>query len=160
MGRHKLSVLTKEDGGVFYDADYKFEEGVFDLYREGEDVTIVASGPMVEKVAAVREKLEGQVSVEIIIANSPSVLDESLILESVQKTGRLITIEDHNTHTGIGAEVAAMLLDAEASGPDWKPIQVERMGVREYQLSGKHVELYEKAGLGNQHIKEVILKML
>jgi len=160
MGRHKLPVLTKEDGSVFYDAEYVFEEGKFDLFRTGEDLTIVASGPMVIKALQVRDELEGQVSVELIIANSPSKLDESLIMESVQKTGRLITLEDQNPYTGIGSQVAAMLLEGEVSGPDWKPIQFKRMGVTEYQLSGKPEQLYESAGLGNSHIKETILGMV
>lgn len=162
MGRHKLPTLTKEDGSVLYDIDYVFEEGKFDLLREGDDITIIASGPMVIKALEVRDELKasGGPSVEIIIANSPSKLDESLILESVQKTGRLITLEDQNPYTGIGSQVIVMMAENEATGADWDPVKIKRMGVTEYQLSGKPEELYEYAGLGNSHIKEAILNMM
>ncbi|MDP4008717.1 MAG: transketolase [Candidatus Peregrinibacteria bacterium] len=161
MGRHKLPTLTKADGSIFFDADYVFEEGKFDLLREGEDITIVASGPMVIKALEVMNELaaEGGPSVEIIIANSPSILDESLIMESVQKTGRLITIEDQNPYTGIGSQVIVMLIENGVTGPDWDPLKINRMGVREYQLSGTPEELYDMAGLGNADIKKTILEM-
>lgn len=163
MGRHKLPTLTTEKGEPFYGKDFVFPEGKFDLYREGKDVTVIASGPMVTKVEAVRSELAADgadmVGVEIIIASSPSPLDKDLILKSVKKTGRLITIEDHNSYTGIGSQIAAMLAEEGAIGLDGKPVKVRRMGVTEYQLSGKPEELYDFAGLGNADIKKAILEM-
>ena len=47
MGRHKFPIITKEDGNVFYDENYKYEYGKCDLLREGSDITIAASGAMV-----------------------------------------------------------------------------------------------------------------
>lgn len=149
MGRAKIPVLTKEDGSPFYDEHYMFTPGC-DLLREGSDITVLAAGPMVEKVLQVRESLKGELSIEVIVMNSLSHLHQEMILNSLRKTGKGITIEDHNIKTGYGHTVAAML------GDEAVAIRIKHMGVTEYQLSGKADELYVKAGLGLQHIEEAI----
>lgn len=152
MGRAKLSIVTKEDGTPFYDENYQYNPGC-DLIREGSDITILAAGPMVEKALQVRGSLEGQVSIEVIAMNSLSHLDEQMILNSLKKTGRGITIEDHNIKTGYGHTVAALLGDKEVS------VHIKHMGVTEYQLSGKAEDLYKKAGLGVEDITKKVHEM-
>jgi transketolase len=153
MGRAKLPIITKEDGSVFYDENYEFTPGC-DMLREGSDITILAAGPMVEKVLNVRKKLEGEVSMEVIVMNSLSHLDSAMIVESLKKTGKGLTIEDHNIKTGYGHTVAALLGDESVS------VQLKHMGVTEYQLSGKAPELYIKAGLGEDTLEATIKGML
>ena len=153
MGRAKLSTLTKEDGTPFYDENYQFQPGC-DLLREGADITLMASGPMVEKALAVREQLKGKVDVEIIVMNSLSHLNEQMIVSSLKKTGKGVTLEDHNVKTGYGHTVAAILGDKGVS------VHLEHMGVREYQLSGKAEDLYKVAGLGEEAISMKIEKMM
>ncbi|MDF2378945.1 MAG: transketolase [Candidatus Gracilibacteria bacterium] len=152
MGRAKLPVITKEDGTPFYDASYQFTPGC-DLIREGFDITVLAAGPMVEKVLAVRAELEGQVSIEVISMNSLSHLNDQMVVDSLKKTGKGITIEDHNIKTGYGHTVAALLGDQEIA------IKMKHMGVTEYQLSGKAQDLYKKAGLGSENIKNMVQEM-
>ncbi len=153
MGRAKLPLLTKEDGSVFYDENYQYTPGC-DLLREGSDITILAAGPMVEKAMNVRKKLEGEVSIEVIVMNSLSHLDSKMIINSLKKTGKGLTIEDHNIKTGYGHTVAALLGDESVS------VQLKHMGVTEYQLSGKAPELYIKAGLGEDSIEEALKSMI
>ncbi len=154
MGRHKVPVLTKEDGSVFYDAKYQFVPGKFDLLRKGSQVTLIVSGPMVCKALKVREELGKKVSVEIIIAHSPTRLDEKLLIASAKKTGRVITLEDHNPYTGIGSQIAAFFMEEGVN------VKFHRMGVTAYQLSGQPEELYENAGIGNVDIVKAILKIM
>lgn len=154
MGRHKLPVLTKLDGSVFYDENYKFREGAFDLYRDGSDITVVASGPMVQIAQDVLDFFKGQVSVEIIIASGPSKIDLTMIKKSVLKTGRLVILEDQNVYTGIGSQILNGLYEVGVF------VKAKRIGVKEYQLSGTPDELYDSAGIGREDLKEVILSLM
>ena len=85
MGRAKVSVLTNEDGSLFFDKKYEYTYGKCDVLRAGTDVTIVASGPMVHEALAARELLTDPSKVEIVIASSPKQFDNTL-LDSLQKT--------------------------------------------------------------------------
>ncbi|MGE3278887.1 MAG: transketolase [Candidatus Altimarinota bacterium] len=152
MGRAKIPVMTKEDGSVFYDEQYQFVPGKYDLIRSGTVVTVLAAGPMLHMVLNVRKKMSADF--EVICMNSLSHLDEKLILESVQKTGRVLTIEDHNPHNGYASAIAALIARNGVS------VRLMNMGVTEYQLSGKADELYIEAGLGEGKIEENIQKLL
>jgi transketolase len=157
MGRHKFPVLTKEDGTPFYDENYKFEYGTSDLIRKGSDLTIAASGPMVtEALKAINSLKENKpsLSIELIAISSIKKFDET-IKNSIIKTKKLITIEDHNTLSGLGGQLARFIAK--------EGLQLNyfhMMGVEEYQLSGTHEELYEAADLSSKHITEQIKKLL
>lgn len=149
MGRHKFAVLEKEDGTPFFDENYVYEYGKCDRIREGSDLTIVASGAMVGEALKAMQHAEG-VSVELISASSIKQFDETLF-ESIKKTRKVITIEDHNTYSGLGGQVARAIQSEE--------IQIDKfqmIGVEEYQLSGTSEDLYEVAGLSANHIKQAI----
>src|SRR6185295_5037155 len=110
MGRHKLPVLTKENGEVLFDAEYQYEYGKCELLRRGTDLTIAASGSMVSEALRAQEKLlqEG-ISVEIIIVSSPKKFDANLEI-SIRKTKKLITVEDHNPYSGFGGQIAQFII--------------------------------------------------
>lgn len=144
MGRAKLATLTREDGSVFFDKNYKYEYGKCDLLRSGEKVTIIASGPCVHEALAAREK--AGVDAEIVITSSIKKFDHTLI-ESLRKTGKYITAEDHNPYSGLAAAVTRLLRD--------ENITAECMGthsVTEYELSGKPAELYHHAEIDAEAI--------
>ena len=145
MGRHKVPMVTKEDGSIFYDENYKFEYGKSDLIREGSDVTIIASGSMVTEALKAIEGVK-DISVELIAVSSCKKFDQT-VLDSVKKTGKVITVEDHNIYSGLGSQLARVLEEKGIS-----PVKFEMMGVREYQLSGKVNELYAKAGIASEDI--------
>lgn len=147
MGRHKLPVLTKENGKPFYDASYKYTYGKCDILRKGSKLTIVASGPVVIEALKAREMLgkKGE-KIEIIIASSIKKFDATL-LSSIKKTKRVLTVEDHNTVSGLGTQLAAHLME--------KGIVVDsftKRGVTHYHLSGAPEKLYDKAKISAKHI--------
>jgi transketolase len=154
MGRAKIPVMTKEDGSVFYDANYQFLPGKADLIRSGTDVSVLAAGPMLHMAMNVRKKLEGKVSIEVICLNSLSHLDEQLIMNSAKKTGKVLTIEDHNPHSGYASGVAAMIARNQLA------VKFDSIGVTEYQLSGKAEELYVEAGLGEGEMETRIVALM
>lgn len=150
MGRHKMPVILKEDGSLLYGADYEYTYGRCDKVREGKDVTIVAIGSMVNEALAALDKAEGR-SIELVAATSIKAFDDTL-LESVKKTGRVVTVEDHNPHSGLSAGVARFL-----ELNDIKVESFKSLGVKEYQLSGKPEALYAKAGLSPEAILKACL---
>ena len=155
MGRHKFPVITKEDGTPFYGTDYQYQFGKCDLIREGSDFTIAASGPMVHEALQAHATLKEQgINVEIIAVSSLKNFSEELIT-SVQKTKKLLIVEDHNPYSGIGTTIPAHL--------QRQNITLENLitlGVEQYQLSGKYNELYASAGIDAATITKNIQKLL
>ena len=142
MGRHKFEVILKEDGTPFYDENYKFEYGRADLLRSGSDVTVVAGGSMVNMAVQVVDKMKGEKSVEVIAISSMKSIDLDTLLPSLEKTGKLITIEDHNPYNGLASQVNSVVAQEGLS------VMINNMGVRSYQLSGTASQLYDEAGIG------------
>jgi transketolase len=148
MGRAKTPVLTKEDGTPFYGGDYTFEPGRADVLRSGKRATVVASGPMVAYALKAIEAAGGDI--ELVVVSSFIPFDAETVVASAKKTGRVVTVHDHNTDTGLGSFVQEALFEAGVQVP------VKRLGVSAYQLSGTADALYEKAGLGVKAITQVL----
>jgi len=147
MGRHKFPVITKENGSIFYDKNYKYEYGKTDIIREGTDITIAATGATISEALKAREILK-DLSVEIVAVSSIKQFDD-IIVESVRKTKKLLTVEDHNIKSGLGTTLPAHLSKMHIDVKN-----VKSLGVKEYQLSGTWHELYDKAGISADYIAE------
>lgn len=92
--------------------EYFIDFGKASVVREGSDVTVVALALMVHKTLQACEVLAKEgVSVELIDPRTVAPLDVESILRSVQKTGRLLIVEEAFAPQGIGAEIAAQLAD-------------------------------------------------
>ncbi len=142
MGRHKLPVLIKENGGILFDEKYEYVYGRTDLLREGDGVTIVAIGGVVIEALRAWEVLRSEgITVEIVVASSIKAFDET-IFKSIKKTGRVVTVEDHNPYSGLGGMLAR---ECAIRGITYE--KYDMLGVTEYQLSGTAEELYHAAGI-------------
>jgi 2-oxoisovalerate dehydrogenase E1 component len=92
--------------------DYEIEFGKAAIVREGRDVTVVALALMVHKTLKVCEELASErISVEVIDPRTVAPLDIDTIARSVRKTGRLLIVDENFAPYGIGAEIAAQLMD-------------------------------------------------
>lgn len=151
------SELTNQDGTPFYDENYKYEYGRSDIIREGKDMTVAATGAMVNEALKAYEilaKEKPDLSIEIVAVSSIKKFDETLI-NSIKKTGKVITIEDHNVHCGLGNQLAAHLTELSI-----KPTLFKKLGVTAYQLSGTADALYHTTGLDGAGIANEIGKIL
>ena len=135
---------------VFHSEDYKFEIGKGEVIKEGSDVSIIANGLMVNEAIEAGKALEAKgISAEIINIATIKPLDEELVIKSAKKTGRVITVEEHNIIGGLGEAVCACLSEN-------CPTPVKRIGVNdEFGHSGPAVELLTQFGLSAEHIAEV-----
>jgi acetoin:2,6-dichlorophenolindophenol oxidoreductase subunit beta len=98
------------------------------IHREGDDVTVVATGRLVhEALAAANEAEDDGVSVEVVDPRSLLPLDEHAIVESVKKTNRCVVAHEAVTRMGFGAEVAALVQE---KAFDYLDAPVERVGAK------------------------------
>ena len=135
---------------VFHSDDYKFEIGKGEVVREGNDVTIIANGLMVaEAIEAGKTLAENGIDAEIINIATIKPLDEGLVIASAKKTGKVVTVEEHNVIGGLGEAVCSCLAEN-------CPTPVKRIGVNdEFGHSGPAKDLLKQFGLSAENIVKV-----
>jgi len=98
------------------------------VHREGEDVTVVATGRLVHEALGAATKAEEQgVSVEVVDPRTLQPLDEQAIVDSVKKTNRAVVAHEAVAKMGYGAEVASVI---QHQAFDWLDAPVERVGAK------------------------------
>ncbi len=140
---------------VFHGDDYKFEIGKGELIREGTDITIIANGLMVAEAIEAGKALElCGIDAEIINISTIKPLDKELVTASAKKTGKVITVEEHNVIGGLGEAVCAALSEE-------CPVQVKRIGVNdEFGHSGPAKDLLKQFGLSAENIVKTAKELL
>ena len=107
---YKRSYVTE---GEVPDDDYTIPFGLADVKREGEDTTVIAIGPMVQKALEAGVLLEDDgYDIEVVDPRTLSPLDGDTLCESVRKTGHVVVCEEDSRFAGSGAEIAAMIGEA------------------------------------------------
>ena len=126
LGRLAVDSVTDEV------EEYKFELGKGAQIREGTDLTIIATGMMVQEAAKAADRLaEEGVSVRVIDMHTIKPLDEEIVLKAAQETGAIVTTEEANVIGGLGSAVAEFLAGT-------CPVPVVRHGVKdEFGRSGE-----------------------
>lgn len=139
----------------FIPEDMPFEIGKAVVLSEGTDVTIVATGHLVWEALQAAEELEKEgISAEVINIHTIKPLDEEAILQSVGKTGCIVTAEEHNYLGGLGESVSGVLALN-------KPTPQEFVAVNDvFGESGTPESLMEKYGLNAQTIVEKTKKVI
>ena len=128
---------------VIFDAsNYKFELGKGIQLADGKDVTIVATGIMVDMALSARAALAAEgIDARVINIHTIKPLDREIILAAARETGALVVAEEHNVIGGLGSAVAECLCEA-------CPIPMLRVGVEDtFGHSGKVPALLEYYGL-------------
>lgn len=130
-----------------YDESYKFEIGKGVELKKGRDVTIIATGLMVQKSLKAAEMLEKDgISAGVINIHTLKPIDEKIIIDAARETGAIVTAEEHSIIGGLGSAVLEVLSDV-------YPVPVKRIGVKDtFGESGKPDALLEKYGLTENHI--------
>ena len=142
-------------GPVFTPEDQEFEIGKAIRFTEGSDVTIIATGHLVWESLQAAEKLEEEgISAEVINIHTIKPLDEEAILESVRKTGCVVTAEEHNVLGGLGESVARTLAANQ-------PVPQEFVAVNDkFGESGTPAQLMEKYKLNDKAVQAAVRKVL
>ena len=127
---------------VINDADYKFEMGKGVNLVDGNDVTFVANGVMVNIAMQAAEALKAEgISARVINIHTIKPIDKDIIIDAAKKTGAIVTAEEHNVIGGLGSAVAEVLCE-------YAPVPMLRVGIEDkYGRSGKVPPLMEMYGL-------------
>ncbi|WCO02784.1 transketolase family protein [Psychroserpens ponticola] len=147
FGRPKVANFTPED--------QTFEIGKAIRLTEGDDITIVATGHLVwEALEAAKELNEKGISAEVINIHTIKPLDDKAILDSVAKTGCIVTAEEHNHLGGLGESVARVLAQH-------RPTPQEFVATNDtFGESGTPAQLMDKYGLNADAILKASNKVL
>jgi transketolase len=139
----------------FTPADQKFEIGKAILMREGKDVSIFCTGHLVWKSLEAAKQLEEKgISAEVINIHTIKPLDKEAVLESVSRTGCVVTAEEHQANGGLGDSIA-QLLSRNIPSP------LEMVAVNDsFGESGKPEELMIKYGLGTIDVVNAVNRVL
>lgn len=140
---------------VFTDADQHFEIGKAWMVNEGTDVSIFATGHLVWEAILAGEQLADEgINAEIINIHTIKPLDEEAILNSVRKTGCVVSCEEHNKMGGLGESIARVLATQ-------LPAPMEFVAVNDsFGESGKPAELMKKYGLDSSNIVDAVKRVM
>lgn len=147
--------LAREGLPVITTADTPFEIGKAYVFAPGSDITVVATGTMTFVALQAAEQLfKHGIDLEVIHCPTIKPLDAITILKSVKKTGKVITVEEHQITGGLGGAVAEFL-------SEHHPVPLRRIGVQDkFGQSGTPEELLQHYGLTPKHIAAVAHELM
>jgi acetoin:2,6-dichlorophenolindophenol oxidoreductase subunit beta len=103
--------LMYADKGPVPEEPFEIPLGEADIKREGKDASLITYGRMVQVALEAAGRLASQgIDLEVIDLRSLVPLDEETIVESVRKTGRLVTIDESYERAGVGSEITAVVM--------------------------------------------------
>lgn len=140
---------------IVHDENQKFEMGKGIKLRDGNDVVIVATGLLVWEALEAHEQLKDKgISASVIDIHTLKPIDVALLTEEAQRTGAVVTAEEHSIFGGLGTLVSKVLAEN-------APAPQEYVGVQDtYAESGKPAELMVKYGLTAEKIVEAAEKVV
>ena len=131
------------------ESTYKFEMGKGVTLKDGKDVTIIATGLMVNEALMAAEELKNDgIDARVINIHTIKPIDKDIIIKAAEETGVIVTAEEHSIIGGLGSAVAEVVCEN-------KPVPVLKVGVEDtFGRSGPAVELLHLFGLDAAHIVE------
>ncbi|MCQ2450601.1 MAG: transketolase family protein [Clostridia bacterium] len=140
---------------VVFDEDYKFEVGKGTQLKEGNDVTIIATGLMVKEALEAYDILKNEgINARVINMATIKPIDKDIIIKAAKETGAIVTAEEHSVIGGLGSAVG------EVVGEEY-PVPVVKLGVYDtFGHSGPAVKLLDEFGLRAANIAEKAKKAI
>ena len=148
LGRLAVESVNNND-------DYTFEIGKGITLRDGKDITIIATGLLVQEAVKAAKALEAAgIDARVLDIHTIKPLDTELVLKAAQETGRIVVAEEHNVIGGLGEAVSSYLSEA-------CPTPVTKIGVYDkFGHSGPAVDLLKEFGLSAENIEATVKKVL
>jgi transketolase len=139
--------LAREATPIITTDKTPFEIGKAYVYREGADITLIATGTMTYHTMVAAEVLaKDGIEAEVIHVPTIKPLDEETILRSLRKTGRAVTAEEAQIAGGLGGAIAELAAES-------CPVPIKRIGMKDhFGESGEPNELLRHFGLTATHI--------
>jgi len=147
LGRSKTPIITT--------SETPFEVGKAEIFRDGKDVVIIASGPVLYNGLLAAMELEKE-NISVMVVNNHTIkpIDSAAIISAAKICGAVVTLEEHQTMAGCGSAVCEVLAQN-------CPVPVEMVGMpNSFGESGQPEELIEKFGMGKNAIIAAVKKVL
>ena len=130
-----------------YEENETFIIGKGKIVQEGKDISIISNGIMLSYALKAAEKLRQKgISTRIVDMHTIKPLDKELVLDCCEKTGAIVTVEDHSIYNGLGSAVAEIIAEE-------RPTPFKRIGVNDtFAESGEFEELLTKYGYSTDDI--------
>ena len=135
--------------------DYQFAIGKAARLRDGDDVTLIANGVLVSRALEAAGLLAAQ-GIQARVLNMATVrpLDREAVLAAAAETGRIVTVEEHTVHGGLGSAVAEVVVEEE-------PVPMRILGVPGvFAPTGSEAWLLDHFGLSAQGIADAALELV
>jgi len=148
--------ISKETTPLITTNKTPFEIGKAQILSEGKDITIISSGPITyEALLAAKDlKAKNGIEAEVISCSTIKPLDEKTILDSVKKTGKIVTVEEHQIIGGLGSAIAELVSEN-------FPVKLKRIGMKDcFGESGTYQELKDKYGLNPHNIAKEVINLI
>ena len=161
-----VKLCAKHDGPVYlrlgrlavspvYEEGREFEIGKGYQLTEGNDITLIATGLMVQECVKAAYELKGMgINARVIDMPTIKPIDKDIIIKAAKETGRIITAEEHNIIGGLGSAVAEVLSEN-------CPCMMKRIGVNDaFGKSGNAKEVLKLFGLSAENVVKTAKEML
>ena len=147
--------LVRDATQRLFGEDYRFQLGRAIVVRAGGDVTLMSTGSQTPRVADAADLLAAE-GIDVHLVHVPTIkpLDVEAIVAGAERTGRVITVEEHSILGGLGGAVAEIL-------SEHRPTRVDRIGLRDlYPESGPNDALLDMYGLSAARVAEQVAAIL
>jgi transketolase len=147
--------LTRDPSPAVFDEHYSFEIGRGALLRRGGDIALISTGVQSARVLEAANML-AEDGIDATVLHLPTIkpLDNAAIVEAAERTGAVVTAEDHSIIGGLGGAVAEVLAEE-------CPTRMRRVGIRDtFGESAPNDDLIEKYGLGPRHVAAAARELL
>lgn len=154
-GKPSYIRLAREKSPIFSTDESPFEIGKAYVLRHGSDVTLLGTGALSYQLLVAAKELEKHgIDAEVVHVPTIKPLDEETILQSITKTGRVVTAEEAQVAGGFGGAIAELLSEK-------KPTPLKRIGMYDrFGESGAPDELLDHFGLNGEKIAPVVQEFI
>jgi len=147
--------LVRDATQRLFGEDYRFQLGRAIVVRAGGDVTLMSTGSQTPRVADAADLLAAE-GIDVHLVHVPTIkpLDVEAIVAGAERTGRVVTVEEHSILGGLGGVVAETL-------SEHRPTRIDRIGLRDlYPESGPNDALLDMYGLSAARVAEQVAAIL
>lgn len=147
--------LVRDATQRFFDDGYEFVLGRAVIVRKGTDVTLISTGSQTPRVMEAAEMLHTQgISAHVLHVPTLKPLDAGAIVEAAERTGFVVTVEEHTILGGLGGAVAEVLSEI-------RPTPMRRIGIADrYGESASNADLLEIFGLSAASVSKQVAKII
>lgn len=147
--------FAREKTPVFTTNKTPFKVGRAEVFKEGNDITIISFGPLVyEALKAAKDLQKQKIDAEVINCHTIKPIDIKTIVKSAKKTGKVVTIEEHQIYGGLGGAVAEVLAQNQ-------PVPMQIIGMPDsFGESGEPQQLLDKYGMNVFEIIKAVKKLM